>query len=195
MAQADLIHADGGFLVAVSRWLGSAAIAERSATTDLIHDIAKAAVSADRSFYLLGGTEEINRACASELSRIYPGLRIAGRRDGYFSLDEEGDVVAEINKSGADIVWVGLGKPLEQAFSVRNRAQMNSAWVVTCGGCFNYITGAYSRAPLWMQNANIEWVYRMVTNPRQLLIRYLTTTPHALWLVIKHAWYAGRNRR
>lgn len=185
---ADVIHADGGFLVTASRWLSSTPIAERSATTDLVHDIAERAAEAGVSFYVLGSTEEVNRECASELLRLYPSLKIVGRRNGYFSLDEEAAVVEEINRSGADVLWVGLGKPLEQAFCVRNRALLRVSWVITCGGCYNYITGAYSRAPLWMQQANIEWVHRLVTNPRKLFVRYLLTTPHALWLVAKDAF-------
>lgn len=55
---------------------------------------------------------------------------------------------------------------------------------LTSGGCFNYVTGHYSRAPLWMQRMNLEWVYRMITNPRQLFMRYLLTTPHALYLAL-----------
>lgn len=181
MDRADLIHADGGFIVLMSRWLSGSRIKERSATTDLIHDFAEAAEREGLSFYLLGGTEEVNRQCAEALGRLYPGLRIAGRRNGYFDDDEA--VLADIDLADPDILWVGLGKPKEQLFAARHRARLNARWIVTCGGCFNYITGHYRRAPRWMQKLNLEWLYRAFTD-RALFRRYATTSPHAIWLAM-----------
>jgi len=117
------------------------------------------------------------------MQQMYPSLDIAGRRNGYFSAADEAKVCQEINESGANVVWVGLGKPLEQAFCVRNRDRLNAAWLITCGGCFNYVTGAYARAPEWMQKAGLEWVHRLLTEPKKLGWRYLTTTPLALILL------------
>lgn len=181
---ADVVHADGQPLVIASRLLTRTPIAERSATTDMIHDLAAEAQRSGRSFFLLGGTEEVNRACEQKLRALYPGLMIAGRRDGYFSREEEEEVCRAINRSGADILWVGLGKPGEQAFCVRNRHRLTASWVITCGGCFNFVAGTYSRAPQWMQDAGLEWLYRMVTRPRQLAWRYLTTSPVAAMLLL-----------
>jgi len=183
MKKADIIHADGEPLVIASRLLTRSPIPERSATTDLFHDVARSAHGDGVKFYLLGGSEEINRECAAKMQQLYPSLEIAGRRDGYFSVDDEAAVCDEINASGANVVWVGLGKPKEQAFCVRNKHRLNAAWLVTCGGCFNYVTGAYARAPEWMQKAGLEWVHRLLTEPRKLGWRYLTTTPVALFLL------------
>lgn len=188
--KADLLHADGGFLVTASRRTGTP-IAERSATTDMLHDFARHAEAHDLSFYLLGATEAVNRDCAAELQRLYPRLRIVGRRNGYFSRAEEAGIIGEINAVRPDVLWVGLGKPNEQYFAVRNARALRAGWLVTCGGCFNYVTGAYKRAPAWMQRSNLEWLHRMATN-RKLVWRYLTTTPHALWLVLKRS---GRDAR
>lgn len=184
MEQADVVHADGGFLIPISKRLFATPIAERSATTDLIHDFAARAERDGLSFYLLGGTEAASAICAAELVRLYPRLNIVGRRNGYFTADDEAGVVAEINATRPDVLWVGLGKPVEQFFAVRHADTLRAGWLVTCGGCYNYITGEYKRAPKWMQRANLEWLHRMVTKPRQLFWRYLTTTPHALWLAI-----------
>lgn len=183
MNKADIIHADGQPLVIASRLLTKSPIPERSATTDLFHDVARTAAADGVKFFLLGGTEEVNKACAEKMQQMYPSLDIAGRRNGYFSPDDEAKVCQEINASGANVIWVGLGKPLEQAFCVRNRDRLNAAWLITCGGCFNYVTGAYARAPDWMQKAGLEWVHRLLTEPRKLGWRYLTTTPLALILL------------
>jgi N-acetylglucosaminyldiphosphoundecaprenol N-acetyl-beta-D-mannosaminyltransferase len=182
---ADFVHADGGFLVTLSKMLCRFPIPERSATTDLIHDVAKLSSSKHVSFYLLGGDIQTNNRCADILSQKYPKLQIVGRRDGFFSSEDESDVVNEINNLNPTVLWVGLGKPKEQIFSAKWKSEIRANWIVTCGGCFNYITGDYKRAPIWMQRLNIEWLHRMVTNPKKLAMRYLTTNPHALWISIR----------
>lgn len=171
--------------MSVSKLRGGKPIAERSATTDLLHDFASRAEAQNLTFYLLGATEAVNKTCVEKLEAIYPKLRIVGRRDGYFSEAEEDGVIAAINAVKPDVLWVGLGKPKEQFFSVRNAHRLQVGWLVTCGGCFNYVTGDYKRAPDWMQRSNLEWLHRMATNPQQLFWRYLVTTPHALWLAFK----------
>ncbi|BAV63568.1 WecB/TagA/CpsF family glycosyltransferase [Sphingobium cloacae] len=186
LAQADLIHADGQIVVAASRWLGGPVIADRSGTTDMFIDSLKDAAAAGVSYYLLGGDERVNAECARRIEEIAPGIRIAGRRNGFWTPQEEDAVIEAINAAAPDVLWVGTGKPREQAFCVRNRDRIKAGWIVTCGGLFNYVTGDYPRAPMWMQNAGLEWLHRMATRPKQLAWRYLTTNPHALWLIWKH---------
>ncbi len=181
---ADIVHADGGFLVTLSRWLCPTAIAERSATTDMIHDLASACSAKGLSFFLLGGSEEINQNCAECLNETYPELKIAGRHHGYFKDDDIDEIAQKIRAADPDIVWVGLGKPREQRVAAALADQISATWIITCGGCFHFITGDYSRAPQWMQKANLEWVHRLATNPVHLFGRYLKSNPHALWLVM-----------
>jgi exopolysaccharide biosynthesis WecB/TagA/CpsF family protein len=180
---ADVVHADGGWIVLASGLLSGAGIAERSATTDMIHDLASAGVEHRIRHYLLGSTEEVNASCAERLEQMYPGMIIAGRRHGYFRPEEEAAIVDDINAAAPDVLWIGLGKPREQLFAVRNRDRLRAAWAITCGGCFNYITGHYRRAPRWMQDSHLEWLFRAVTTPT-LLWRYATTSPHAIWLTL-----------
>ena len=181
---ADIVHADGQPVVLASRLLAHAAVPERSATTDFIHDAAKAAQAYGLKIFLLGATEEVNAHCAEILRFRYPDLKIAGRRNGYFSRDDEAAVCEEINRSGADIVFVGLGVPLEYDFSVRNKHRLRAGWLVTCGGCFNFVTGAYKRAPDWMQKYSLEWLFRLVREPRRLFWRYAVTNPLALFFML-----------
>jgi exopolysaccharide biosynthesis WecB/TagA/CpsF family protein len=180
---ADIIHADGQPVVFASRLTG-AAIPERSATTDFFHDAAIAALANGLTFYMLGSTEEVNEACAARMKELYPGLKIVGRRNGYFSRDEEAAICEEINASKADVVWVGLGAPLEHSFCVRNKHRLKTGWIVTAGGCFNYVTGGYARAPQWMQSSGLEWLHRLCHDPRRLFWRYAVTNPHAVWLLL-----------
>ena len=180
LQEADVVHADGGFLVALSKRMAGEPIKERSPTTDMIHDFAREESSRHLKHFLLGATEDVNARATEILRDMYPDFKIVGRRNGYFTRQEEEAIIDEINDSGADVVWVGLGKPLEQAFCLRHKDRWKAAWVITAGGCFNYITGDYPRAPGWMQRNNLEWLHRMLTRPRQLGWRYLTTNPVAL---------------
>lgn len=182
--QADIIHADGGFVVASSRLTPGPKIEERTATTDVFHDFARRAEQDGLSFYIFGGTEDVNRRCADIMVEQYPRLNIVGRRNGYFKDDEIDGIIDEINARHPDVLWVGLGKPREQVFCTTHGSRIKAGWVVTCGGCFNFVTGDYSRAPKWMQGLNIEWIHRAFSEPR-LFWRYLTTSPHAIYVVAK----------
>ncbi|HKY82238.1 MAG TPA: WecB/TagA/CpsF family glycosyltransferase [Sphingobium sp.] len=186
LAQADLIHADGQIIVMASRWFSAAPIADRSSTTDMFIDSLQGAAKNGVSYYLLGGEEAVNAECARRITDTAPGLQLAGRRNGFWTPEEEDAVIDQINAAAPDVLWVGTGKPREQAFCVRNRDRIKAGWIVTCGGLYNYVTGDYPRAPMWMQKAGLEWLHRMVTRPRQLAWRYITTNPHALWLIWKH---------
>ncbi|MEI9929127.1 MAG: WecB/TagA/CpsF family glycosyltransferase [Rhizomicrobium sp.] len=182
--KADIIHADGAPVVFASRILTDAPIPERSATTDFLHDAAKMAEAHGLKFYLLGSTEAINAACAERLERDYPKLEIAGRRDGYFEPEEEDALIDAINASGADVLWVGLGAPLEYDFCLRHRDRLKAGWIVTCGGCFNFAAGVYRRAPEWVQQAGFEWLYRLWREPKRLFWRYAITNPLAVFLLL-----------
>jgi N-acetylglucosaminyldiphosphoundecaprenol N-acetyl-beta-D-mannosaminyltransferase len=182
--RADIVHADGQAGVFASRLLTGSPIPERSATTDFIHDAAKAAVEHDLRFFLLGATEEANEKAARILRETYPGLQIVGRRHGYFSLLDEDDVCDEINLAQPDVIWAGLSVPLEYEFAVRNQGRLKAGWLITCGGCFHYVSGDYVRAPLWMQAAGLEWLHRIWREPRRLFWRYAVTNPLALFYLL-----------
>jgi len=190
--RANLIHADGQPVVLASKLLTHHAIPERSATTDFIHDAAHAATSNGLSLFLLGGAESVNAQCASILAADHRGLQIAGRRNGYFRESEEAVLCEAINASGADVLWVGLGVPLEYEFCVRNRHRLNPGWIVTCGGCFNFVTGGYTRAPRWMQTCGLEWLYRVLREPRRLFWRYAVTNPRALFAILTRTASSAR---
>ncbi len=190
--RADVLHADGQAVVWASRLLTRTPIPERCPTTDFIHDAAEAAVASGLRFYLLGATEEVNKGAAEALLRLHPGLQIVGRRHGYFSRDEEDEICAEINDSDTDVVWVGLGVPFEQEFASRNRENLRAGWIVTCGGCFNFASGDYVRAPEWMQLAGLEWLHRVWCEPKRLFWRYAITNPIALVMLLLRTVEVGQ---
>jgi exopolysaccharide biosynthesis WecB/TagA/CpsF family protein len=182
--RADIIHADGQASVFASRLLTNSPVPERSATTDFIHDAAKVAVEHGLRFFLLGATEEANEKAARILRETYPGLQITGRRHGYFSILDEDEICDEINLAQPDVIWAGLSVPLEYEFAVRNRNRLKAGWLVTCGGCFHYVSGDYLRAPRWMQKAGLEWLHRIWREPKRLFWRYAVTNPLALFYLL-----------
>lgn len=186
MDQADLVHADGQSVVSFSRWFGKGkSVPERTATTDMIHDIPNYYPGKLKHF-LLGGKESSVSKAGEILAETYNNFDVVGHQHGYFTDADEEAICNAINESKPDVLWVGLGKPKEQIFCIRNKHRLNVPVIISCGGCYNYITGEYPRAPMWMQNAGMEWLFRMASDPKKLFMRYLLTNPHAIFCVVKH---------
>ena len=182
---ADQILADGQPMVFISRLRCHKPLPERVATTDLFHDVARLAEETGHSFYFLGATEEENRRAVAEVRKLYPRLKIAGAANGYLNADALSAKLAEIDALAPDILWLAMGVPYEQRFvAVHADALPNVGMIKTSGGLFNFLSGRNSRAPKWMQDAGLEWLYRLVLEPRRLFWRYLVTNPIALWQML-----------
>lgn len=186
MYEADIIHADGMPVVLASKLTGTP-LPERIATTDFFHNAAIAAVRSGLSFFVLGATEKQNSAAVDAMVRLYPSLKIAGRHHGYIGPEDDERVSEMIVESGADVVWVALGKPRQEYWCVRNRERLTGVgWIKTCGGLYAFLAGDVRRAPTWMQRLGLEWLYRALEDPRRLGWRYLTTNPRALYRLIRY---------
>lgn len=183
---ADSISADGQPMVTLSRLLSTSPLPERVATTDLYPEVARLAEQKGLTFYLLGATESVNRKAFEATRQAFPRLRIVGRRNGYFDQDQEDQICAEIAALKPDILWVSLGVPLEQAFCARNLHKLSGVGIVkTAGGLFDFVSREKSRAPRLMQRLGFEWLYRLMLEPRRLFVRYVTTNPHAVLVMLK----------
>ncbi|MCY1648416.1 WecB/TagA/CpsF family glycosyltransferase [Caulobacter sp. SL161] len=188
MDGADIIHADGMSVVNASRLLTRTPLPERAATTDFFHDAAEAAQAAGLKFFILGGKEDQNLAATEAMQRLYPDLQIVGRRNGYFSSEQDAEVCQAIVDSGADVLWVGLGKPKQEFWSVANRERLRGVgWIKTCGGLYSYLAGDAPRAPVWVQKAGLEWLFRTLLEPRRLGVRYLITNPHSIYRMVRYS--------
>ncbi|PPD44447.1 MAG: glycosyltransferase [Methylocystis sp.] len=182
---ADSISADGQPLVAASRLLSKKPLPERVATTDLYPVVARMAQETGASFYLLGASEEVNRATCEATLRMAPRVNILGRSHGFLKGAALEAKLDEINALAPDILWLAMGVPLEQQF-VRDHAHRlkNVKMIKTSGGLFDFIAGVKKRAPQWMQDAGLEWAFRLGLEPKRLLKRYLTTNPVAAYLLL-----------
>jgi len=196
-AKADLINADGQPLVIASRFTGQE-LPERVATTDLFHDVATRAERLGLTFYMLGASEEENRKAVERARALYPRLNIIGRCHGYLDDAALDWRVSEIDALAPDILWVAFGVPREQEFCARYAHRLSRVGVVkTSGGLFNFLSGTRSRAPLWMQQIGLEWLFRVMQEPRRQFWRYLVTSPHAIYLLARSrsSFFVTEDRR
>ena len=185
-SSADIISVDSTPMVFASRCFGSTTLPERVATSDLFFDVAAVAERLGVSFYLFGGDEATNETAAVTTARMFPKLKIAGRRNGFFDLDEEAEIIADINEAAPDILWVGMGVPRQEAFAMRNRDKLTRVGVLkTCGGCFRYLSGELRRAPVWMQRSGLEWAFLTLLDPRNRFFRYARTNPQAIYKILR----------
>jgi exopolysaccharide biosynthesis WecB/TagA/CpsF family protein len=184
--QADAIHADGMPHVFASRLRCDIALPERVATSDLFDDVACQAQARGATMFMLGATEFSNASAARRVRNRFPGLKLVGHRGGFFNnADDEIRACSQIADLAPDILWVSMGVPREQRFVVRHRHRLTSVGVIkTSGGLFDFLAGSKPRAPVWMQDAGLEWFWRACLEPKRLGWRYLKTNPLALYLLL-----------
>lgn len=181
---ADVVHADGQPIVWVSRHFCSRAIPERTATTDLVHGVGRVPASAGLKVYFLGAKSEVVARAAARFSELYPQARLVGWRDGYFGDADLPAVAQAVRASGANVIFLGLGKPREQLVAHRLAPLLPASWIITCGGCLDFLAGNAPRAPEWMQRVGLEWAYRLLDDPKRLAWRYLWTNVVASALLL-----------
>lgn len=185
VALADLVSADGQPMVTASRLFGEHRLPERVATTDLFHDVARAAVMHGLTFYMFGAEEEENRRATENAQALYPELKIVGRSHGFHQGEALRAKLAEIDALAPDILWLALGVPREQSFVYEYGPLLTHVGVIkTSGGLFNFLSGSRARAPGWMQALSLEWLWRIKEEPTRLFWRYATTNPHAAYLLM-----------
>lgn len=144
---------------------------------DLVEALCGRCAAEGLPVYFYGSTEAALAALAGRLPSVFPGLAIAGMESPPFrplSPQEDMEVVERINASGAGIVFVGLGCPKQERWMADHRGRVNAV-MIGVGAAFDFQAGTARRAPRWMQNAGLEWLYRLAMEPRRLWKRYLVT--------------------
>jgi len=181
----DLIDADGMPLVFASRMFCKRPLTERAATTDFLLDACALAAREDIRFYFLGARPGVAARAAEHLRYRFPGLKVVGTRNGYFKRADLPELCEQIREAGTDVLWLGLGTPMQEEIAVLARELLGGvAWVRTCGGLFDHYGGGVSRAPAWMQGLGLEWLYRAAREPLRLGWRYLVTNPVAVYYLM-----------
>lgn len=188
----EVVSADGMGIVYGAQLLGLD-ISERVAGIDLFHRLIAISEKVGWPVYLLGATEDVVRRASEKLRGQFPNLKIAGAHHGYIDVEDE-EIAADINQSGARLLFVGISSPKKEAWIARWREGLDIAFVMGVGGTFDIVAGVVQRAPMWMQRWGLEWLYRVFQEPRRMWRRYLFTNSAFAWLLVREMW-ARRGRR
>ncbi|MDM0763066.1 WecB/TagA/CpsF family glycosyltransferase [Clostridium perfringens] len=173
---ADLILADGMPLIWISKIKGNP-IKEKISGSDFFPRLCEMAAKKGYSLFLLGAAEGVAAKAAKNLTRKYKGLNIVGTYSpsyGFEKKDEEiNNIIKIINKSKPDILAVGLGAPKQEKFLYNYKDDLNVPVSLAIGASIDFEAGNIKRAPKWMQNSGLEWLYRLCKEPRRMFKRYL----------------------
>jgi len=167
----DLVLGDGVGVRIFSRLVGDP-LRENVNGTDLFPRLCAALEATSHSVYLLGAAPGVTGAVAAWIQSQHPRCRIAGHRNGYFDASEEAEVVEAIRRSGATLLLVALGAPGQEVWLRDHLAASGARVGIGVGGLFDFYSGRIPRAPMWMREAGLEWVFRLSQEPRRLFWRY-----------------------
>lgn len=188
----SVVSADGQAVVWAARLLG-VAVPERVAGIDLMDALLARAALMGWSVYFLGARQDVvEQVVAAETAR-HLGLRVAGFRNGYWDPQDEAAVVAEVARSGADLLFVAMPTPRKEEFLAANLDRLDVAFAMGVGGTFDVVAGVVSRAPAWMQRAGLEWMHRLGQEPRRMFRRYAVGNTRFVALTARHL-LSGRAR-
>ncbi len=190
--QCDQITADGMPVVWLSRLFGDP-LPARVPSVDIMEALLPVAEEKGYRIFLLGTKEELLQAAARNFQTRFPKLQISGTRNGYFSVDDEPEIVRQINDSGTDILLVAISSPKKEEFVERNRAQLRVPFVMGVGGAFDIAAGQYTRAPKLVQRVGLEWAWRVAQEPKRMGPRVLHDLKFSKYIV-KEAARRVRNR-
>ena len=185
---ADVVRVDGAGVRLGARLLGHAT-PPRMTWADFAWDLADYAAAHQYRCFLLGAKPGIAERAAVKLQEHAPNFRIVGTHHGYFNKEtahpENQAVINQINGLQPDLLIVGFGMPLQERWLAANWAQLTPRVTMTGGAVFDYLSGELTRAPQWMTDHGLEWLGRMLIEPRRLWRRYVIGNPQFFWRVAK----------
>jgi N-acetylglucosaminyldiphosphoundecaprenol N-acetyl-beta-D-mannosaminyltransferase len=176
----DLVLADGMSVVWTSR-LAGLGFPERVAGVEMMERLLEAASAGGLRVFFLGAKREVLDALLARCARDYPGLVVAGHRDGYFKPADHERIAREVRDSGAHLLFVGMPSPFQETWCERYRATLDVPVVMGVGGAFDVMAGYVRRAPRFLQVVGLEWSWRLAMEPRKMWKRYLLTNSEYLW--------------
>ncbi len=184
LARADRVLPDGSGIRVGCR-IKRQRLAGNVNGTDLFPRLCGRMAQTGGSIFLLGAAPGIAEQVAGNMSARFPGLRVAGTRDGFFTAAEEADVIRQINDSGASILLVAMGVPLQEKWIARNLDRLEVPVCLGVGGLFDFYSGRIPRAPMWLRELGLEWTWRLLQEPGRMWRRYLVGNPLFLARVLR----------
>lgn len=185
-----IINADGASIILASKYLNKP-LPERVAGIDLMQDLVRLSEQKGYSIYLLGAKQEVVENTRDVLKEKYPGLNIKGIHNGYFKEESWSIISEELKKLQPDFVFVGITSPTKEYLIEFLQNDGNKCVFMGVGGSFDVISGNIPRAPKWMQNMNLEWLFRMLKEPKRLFKRYFFGNIKFIKSVIKEKQNKG----
>lgn len=177
---ADLVTPDSvGILWAAEK--AGCPLQERVSGIDLLDEICRLSSLKGYRLYFLGAAPGIAQKAADALSLKHPGVNIVGARDGYFSAEEEATVVDEIREARPAVLFVAMGIPKQEKFIAKHMYEIAAPVSMGVGGSFDVFSGSVKRAPKVVQSLNLEWLWRMILNPKKW--RKVAALPKFWWMV------------
>ncbi|MCW2283337.1 N-acetylglucosaminyldiphosphoundecaprenol N-acetyl-beta-D-mannosaminyltransferase [Rhodoblastus acidophilus] len=174
VANSDLVGIDGMGIVWGARALGLP-VSNRVAGVDLLNELLGLCAREGFKPYFLGAAPNVLERAAATTRQRHPNLQFAGLRDGYFSREQEAEIVLAIRASGADCLFIGMPTPRKERFLAAHRDELGVPFIMGVGGSFDVLAGAVRRAPRTMQRVGLEWLYRIYQEPRRMAWRYIRT--------------------
>ena len=169
---AEIVYADGQAVVWGSGLFG-VRLPERVNAGDFFLDFCKKCEEKEIKLFFLGSKGDTSEKCANNLLKKLPQLKIVGTNDGYFDEIKEKEIIKKISELGVDILIVGMGSPLQEKWISKNIDKLNVKVCWGVGALFEYYSGNVPRAPIGMRKAGLEWLYRLIVEPKRLWKRYL----------------------
>ncbi|WP_373532835.1 WecB/TagA/CpsF family glycosyltransferase [Vampirovibrio sp.] len=184
----DLVYCDGAGIVVGAKWLGQT-LPTRLTAADWFPDMLSALAEEHCSVYLLGGEPGVPEAAMSKLNQMVPHHSVIEAHHGFILKDPqlENAVIARINACQPDILIVGFGTPLQEQWIAQNRHRLKVSTIYAIGAVMDFMSGKVSRCPRWMGDAGLEWLYRLGTEPKRLLGRYVVGNPWFLSRILLQA--------
>jgi N-acetylglucosaminyldiphosphoundecaprenol N-acetyl-beta-D-mannosaminyltransferase len=183
---ADLVTPDGVPLVWLAKLRGHRHV-ERVYGPDLMLETCRRSEKPGWRHFFYGGAEGVAEALVERLREKFPHLQVAGTFSPPFRLmtaEEDAAVCQQIRDARPDIIWVGLGTPKQEQWMAEHVGRLGASVLIGVGAAFDFHSKRKPQAPRWMQRSGLEWLFRMLTEPRRLGPRYLRNNPAFLWLIL-----------
>lgn len=184
VTSSDLINIDGMGVVWGARLCGHD-VPERVSGVDIMDRLLELCAAEGFRPYFLGAKQAVLEAAVQRIKEDHPKIKIAGYRNGYFTAEEEPQIMKDIAESNADCLFIAISSPTKERLLAQYKDIINVPFLMGVGGSIDIKAGFTQRAPEWMQKYGLEWLYRIIQEPRRMWKRYLVTNSKYAWLLVR----------
>lgn len=182
LQQADALFSDGSGMRLATKKAGYQPT-DNNNGTDMLPHLCNSCINENKSLFLLGAKPGVALQTSKNLTEKYPDLIIAGVEHGYTPTSENHHLITQINDSDCDILLVALGSPIQESWILKHKTQLKCQTILAVGGLFDFYSGEISRSPLWLRELGLEWVWRLIQEPKTKFYRYVIGNPLFLFRI------------